>query len=257
METELERLKAVEAERLKWEAKEACWLERERAWTTIEETLNTQLEQAEHLLDEERRKTTVPVPLTGEEESDGETSSVEETEKEPGSSTKFILTEPGGESQTVLSALEALLSTAWRAQQSPQLNAFSGDDVSGAGETFVDWIERLEMIAEVMKWDEQAKMVHLVTRLKGPAAAFYRSCTPGQKNDCEMLKAELKKRFTPVQFPPMQAGLFHKRRQKEGETVDEFAQDLLYRAYPQVKSGSTEANKMGETVLTSQFVVGL
>ena len=47
-EAELERLKAVEAERLKWEAKEARWLERERTWTAKEETLNTQLEQAEH-----------------------------------------------------------------------------------------------------------------------------------------------------------------------------------------------------------------
>ena len=225
-EAELERLKAMEVEQLKWEAKEAHWLEREQTWTAKEETLNTQLEQAERLVDEERRKTAVPVLPTGEEESDGETSSVEETEKEPSSSTKPILTEPGGESQTVLSALEASLSTAWRAQQLPQLNAFSSDDVSGAGETFVDWIERLEMIAEVMKWDEQAKMVHLVIRLKGPAAAFYWSCTPGKKNDYEMLKAELKKRFTPVQLPPMQAGLFHKRRQKEGETVDAFAQDL-------------------------------
>ena len=159
------------------------------------ETLNT---QAERLLDEERRKTAVPVPPTGEEESDGETSSVEETEEERGSSTKSILTEAGGESQTVVSALEALLSTAWRAQQLPQLNTFSSNDMSGAGEAFVDWIERLEMIAEVMKWDEQVKMVHLVTRLKGPAAAFYWLCTPGKKNDYRMLKAELKKRFTPV-----------------------------------------------------------
>ena len=54
-----------------------------------------------------------------------------------------------------------------------------------------------------------------------------------------------------MQLPPMQAGLFRKRRQKEGKTVDEFAQDLcklFYRAYPQARSGSTEANEMGETV---------
>ena len=141
LEAELECLKAMEAERLKWEAKEARWLERERTWIAKEETLNTQVEQAEHLLDEERRKTAVPVPPTGEEESNGGTSLVEETEKEPSSSTESILTEPGKESQTVLSVLEALLSTAWRAQQLPQLNAFSSDDMSGAGETFVDWVE--------------------------------------------------------------------------------------------------------------------
>ena len=112
------------------------------------------------------------------------------------------------------------------------------------------------MIGDDCRSDEQVKMVHLMTRLKGPAAAFYWSCTPGKKNDYKMLKAELKKRFTPVQLPPMQAGLFHQWRQKEGETAQDLCK-LFYRAYPQAKSGSTKANEMGETVLTSQFVVGL
>ena len=87
------------------------------------------------MLDKERRKTTVPVLLIGKEESD-EISSMEEME--PSSSLESILTK---QSLTVLSTLEASLSTAWRAQQLPQLNTFSGDDMSGAGETFVDWVE--------------------------------------------------------------------------------------------------------------------
>ena len=54
--------------------------------------------------------------------------------------------------------------------------------------------------------------------------------------------------------------MFHERRQKQGESVDSYAQDLkslFHKAYPQVQQGGEIAESMGKTVLVSQFVAGL
>lgn len=65
----------------------------------------------------------------------------------------------------------------------PPLTKFSGDEASTDGETFVEWLEQFEMVASLLKWSEQVKLVNLVTRLKGPASSFYRLCTPQQRGD--------------------------------------------------------------------------
>ena len=59
---------------------------------------------------------------------------------------------------------------------------------------------------------------------------------------------------------PGRVQLFHDRRQGPQETVDDFAQDLwrLYsQAYAGFTRGTPEAEKVGQTVLASQFVAGL
>ena len=71
---------------------------------------------------------------------------------------------------------------------------------------------------------------------------------------------ELEKWFTPVQLKAVQTQLFHDRRQGPRETVDDFSQELrkLYsKAYSAVTRGTPEAEKVGQTVLVSQFVAGL
>ena len=53
---------------------------------------------------------------------------------------------------------------------------------------------------------------------------------------------------------------FHERRQKAGESVDSFAQDLrglYHKAYPSTSRGSKETEEMGQTVLANQFAAGL
>lgn len=79
-------------------------------------------------------------------------------------------------------------------------------------------------------------------------------------SDYHMLVAELKKWFIPVQLTAVQTQLFHDRKQGPEESVDEFAQDLrkLYsKAYAGFTKGTPEAEKVGQTVLASQFVAGL
>ena len=70
----------------------------------------------------------------------------------------------------------------------------------------------------------------------------------------------MQKRFTPVRIQAVQTSQFHDRRQRVGESVDNFAQDLrrlFQKAYPTTARGSQEAEEMGQSVLANQFVAGL
>ena len=154
----------------------------------------------------------------------------------------------------VTTAYSALL-----AHQLP-LQKYSGEPTASDGETFRDWKDQFELVAGACKWDSQAKLVNLVTRLRGQAYAFYRSCTPPQRSSYDALIGELSKRFTPVRIQAIESSLFHERKQKPSETVDDYAQDLrvlFKRAYPLAQQGTQEAETMGKSVLAYQFVSGL
>ena len=111
-------------------------------------------------------------------------------------------------------------------QLPPPLTKFTGDDASSDDETFLDWLEQFKMVVSLLGWGEQAKLVNLVTHLKGPASSFYRVCTSEQRANYTLLVKELSKIFVPVRIEAIQSSMFHERRQKKGESVDEYAQDL-------------------------------
>ena len=85
-------------------------------------------------------------------------------------------------------------------QQLPPLSKFSGEYSDGEGESFEDWTEQFEAIATMYRWDAQAKLVNLTTRLWGQANAFYRTCSPQQRANYEAIKSQLLTRFTPVRI---------------------------------------------------------
>ena len=142
------------------------------------------------------------------------------------------------------------------AQQMPDIPQYDGSKEEGA-ETIDDWIDRLEIIADAFEWDEQTKIAHLTSRLRGAALAFYRLCTPSQKRSYDSLKEALLRRFTTVHVRSVQGSLFHKRTQKQQESVDEYLQELkvlFRRAYPKLARDQEEE---GESMLTLKFVAGL
>ena len=152
------------------------------------------------------------------------------------------------------------ISSVLLAQQLPLLSKFSGERNNGDMDTFQEWIEQFEMIASICGWSAQARLVNLVTRLRGQAYAFFHSCSTQNKTSYALLVAELHKRFTPVHLQAVQSSLFYDRKQKSGELVDEYAQDLrvlFYKAYPYAQQGTQEAEKLKQMVLTNQFVIGL
>ena len=148
------------------------------------------------------------------------------------------------------------------ANQIPPIPKFSGEVDNGKGdlENFTDWKERFEMVAEAYHWDERTKLVNLVTRLCGQAYSFYRSCDGSQRSCCAKLVEQLTRRFMPVRIGAVQSSLFHDRRQKEKESVDDYAQELrklFYKAYPQAMQGTTDLEDISKSILCNQFVAGL
>ena len=143
--------------------------------------------------------------------------------------------------------------------QHPQISRFTGDDQS-EGETLNDWHEQFESIATLAHRDKHCRLVNLTTRLRGSAYSFYRSCPPDQRSSYDLLVVALQKRFTPVQLTAVQTQLFHERRQGPRESVDEFAQELrklFSKAYSRSTRGGPEAEALGQSMLSNQFIVGL
>ncbi len=141
----------------------------------------------------------------------------------------------------------------------PQIPRFTGEEDQD-GELFQDWHERFESVAALAGWSGHSKLVHLMTRLRGPAFSFFKSCSPEQRSSYDLLVEALKKRFTPVRLTAVQSQIFHGRQQGPKETVDEYAQDLkrLFRkAYSGVAHAGSEAEGMGQAVLANQFISGL
>ena len=117
----------------------------------------------------------------------------------------------------------AVMSTALFAHQLPPLSKFDGcTGPGGEGETVKEWLEQFELVAGVCKWDNQTKLVNLVTRLRGEAYAFFKSCSAQERSSYEGMSAALVKRFTPVRIQAVQSSLFHERKQGE-ESVDSYA----------------------------------
>ena len=63
--------------------------------------------------------------------------------------------------------------------QLPPITRYSGKEQPD-GETFRDWLEQFESVAQLGGWNHHAKLVNLSTRLRGSAYSFYRSCTTEQ-----------------------------------------------------------------------------
>ena len=143
--------------------------------------------------------------------------------------------------------------------QLPQIPKFSGD-AQDNGETFLDWHEQFDNIAKLVGWDDHWKLVHLTSNLRGTAASFYRSCGVDVRSQYKCLVEAMKRRFTPVHLTAVQTQLFHARLQGEGETVEQFAQEiqkLFNQAYARAAQEGTEAEKLAKTLLANQFVTGL
>ena len=160
---------------------------------------------------------------------------------------------------TLAAAPLSALSAALLVQQLPNIPNFNGKNLEGDGESFGDWLERLELVACAGRWDDQTKLVNFSTRLRGTASRFYCTCTPKQKSSYQDLVKAFCSRFTPVQLQSVHSSTFHERKQRTDETVDNYAQELcklFSHAYP-AASGSEEAETMGKSVLSNQFVSGL
>ena len=262
--SELEHYRKLETERLKWE-------EREQRLVQQLEEAHRRIRAAEDARKEDSNPRTTDVEMTSppmirepHRVSFGADLTATVSSGMPATSLSHVVQhrQDGVSSPNPsLPVSDPLWSAALFAHQLPPIRQFTGEDVADSGETFQDWIEQLEMIASISGWDERTKLVNLTTRLRGQAYAFYKSCPEQRRRNYAALVAELTKRFTPVRLRAVQSGLFHDRKQQHPkETVDAYAQDLrrlFYLAYPQAQQGTEEAEDMGRSVLSYQFVACL
>ncbi len=291
-DAELERYRAVDAERRKWEIREERLAKQVQDLQRRSEELEATIARDRPDRDDELARTSEEIPRTVTFRSAGEVGTgassrvTEGGHRSSDESTSLLADgghrddggEGGGDREsssdvhgrdrgraeienTSQDAMQSLLPAALLAQQLPPLAKFSGQTAQAAdGETIQDWLDQFEMVATMYHWDQHAKLVNLATRLSGQAYAFYRSCTPQQRTSYDAMESALKKRFMPVRIKAVQSSLFHDRKQGPKETVDSYAQSLralFYRAYPHTTQGSSEAETMGQSVLTYQFVAGL
>ena len=142
----------------------------------------------------------------------------------------------------------------------PPIPEFSGEDQSLTNSSFQQWLEQFEMVSELAQWPENIKLKQLTLRLRGPAQAYYRTCSEDQKRDYQALVQSMSQMFTPVQIQALECSTFHERKQGRKESVDTYAQELqrlFQRAYLNAVHGNPDAHEMGQAVLSSQFVSGL
>ena len=161
---ELEVLRAVGAARDAHDDKERSWLARERAWTEREKRLKEEVQELRAQLKKEG-----PRPPEEAPRGDDATDRGRESTEEPGDSSTTPRTSDVGPT-SVLAGM----------QQIPDLPRFDGSKL-GEAETIEDWLDQLEIVAIAFRWEEDARLAHLVSRLKGPALAYYRSCSTETK----------------------------------------------------------------------------
>ena len=248
-DAELQRYRMLEGETRKWEAREERLVE--QLARMREELRVAKVERGED-----------HVAQRGVDSSAGDAVQ-REVRFEAHSESSSVTVEQGSpvpQQDQSAGAITDRLSQALLAQQLPTIPKFTGEERQQGGETIEDWKEQFEMVATLGGWDERSKLVNLVTRLRGQAYSFYRSCTMQQRSSYATMMEELVKRFTPVRLQAVHSSQFHERKQKPQESVDDYAQDLrrlFHKAYPTAQRGSRETEEMGQSVLSNQFVSGL
>ena len=215
---ELECLRAVNDERRKWEAREERLLQQIAAWGQLRWRGH---ESGETSRDKER-------PHRSEESRQD----LPDMESTLGETITLTVPEIGGSMGTASEPHPPMgyhitngFTSGLLTHQLPPLAPFKGETTPDA-ETIGEWLERFAMLAQECGWTPRAKLLHLTSRLEKQAYAFYRSCAPQVKASYDLLTTALSERFTPVRIQGVDTSLFHDRKQKKDETVDQYAQEL-------------------------------
>ena len=89
------------------------------------------------------------------------------------------------------------------------------------------WINRFEIIAERLHWNEEEKLDNLLPKLQGSAGEFvFTQLNHEVLTNYRELVSEINNRFRVIETPRTFAVKFSKRDQKVGETAEEYAAEL-------------------------------
>ncbi len=154
---------------------------------------------------------------SGEEESHIEPIGVEETvDATEGTGERMAA---AGESSGAPTGERSL---ARRLVKLPPLPNFGGDKRDGFG----GWVRKLEKYAELERWDERCKLVQFELHLVDRAERLYEVLPVEVRKSYKDAVGALRKRLHPVKQEALMSARLMKRKQKQQETVDEYAQDF-------------------------------
>ena len=110
-------------------------------------------------------------------------------------------------------------------------------------QSWSDWVDHFESVAEVNSWDAAAKKKWIRARLTGRAATAMRRLSEADRESFDKIKAALKKRFEPECRKEVYMAEFQVRRKKRTEDWASFAEDLktlVEKAYPTLQAEAQE-----------------
>ena len=134
-----------------------------------------------------------------------------------------------------------------RNQAFPKVTPYDGST------DFHAFAAKFEIIAKCCQWDDQNKLLHLVSALTGKALDCYAWQEPEVMNNYTLVKDQLMKMFGKIKDPIIQRAELAAMRQRDEETIEEFGQrvrQIATRAYP------TANTEVFETIAREAFLKG-
>lgn len=110
-------------------------------------------------------------------------------------------------------------------------------------QSWTDWVDHFESVAEVNEWDGTAKKKWIRARLIGRAATALRRLSEDDRSTYVKITAALKKRFEPECRKEVYIAEFQAKRKKRSEDWASFAEDLrtlAEKAYPSLEAAGQE-----------------
>lgn len=133
---------------------------------------------------------------------------------------------------------------------------FTGD----GSQTWSDWQDHFDSVAEVNGWSAADKKKWVRARLTGRAATAMRRLSEGDRASFDTICAAMKKRFEPECRKGVYMAEFQSKRKRRGEDWASFGEDLktlVEKAYPSLQGEAQELlalnhflNQMGDPQLS-------
>ena len=117
----------------------------------------------------------------------------------------------------------------------PPIPEFSADNSSHQdGEAYEQWLRELAKHAELQRWSEREKLLQFELHLAGKAESVYEVLPAELKGSYASATRSLGERLQPVRREALTSGQLLRRRQRLGESVNEYVHDfehLLEKSY--------------------------
>ena len=120
-------------------------------------------------------------------------------------------------------------------ESKPESRPIIVPDCFSGKESYEDWMDQFESIAEINCWDDEQKLKWLKVRLKGRALVAYKKFSVTARATFKNAKEALQKRFEPESRKDLYLAEFQTRYKAKTESWPDFGEDLrvlVDKAYP-------------------------